>query len=107
MVNNFSAARWSPIPSGVWTLDSLGNSAGSAFNNGVGFGGVSASPGSDNVYRGNVFCGHKKMKKFSVGRWGQIHLLGVDRTRSTRWTVRAVFLVLVAAVMVLVLIASS
>lgn len=33
------------------------NAAGSAWNVGVGFGGASLSPGSDNSYRGNVFGG--------------------------------------------------
>ncbi|BAL96573.1 hypothetical protein [Rubrivivax gelatinosus] len=46
------------------------------------------------------------MKKFSVGRWGQIHLLGGDRTRAARWTVRAIFLLLAAAVMLLALVIS-
>ncbi|MGC4076243.1 MAG: hypothetical protein QM702_04275 [Rubrivivax sp.] len=46
------------------------------------------------------------MKKFSVGRWGQIHLLGAAPTRPARWTVRAIFLLLAAAVMVLALIVS-
>jgi len=41
------------------------------------------------------------MKKFSVGRWGQINLLGDKNPKPAR-TVRAIFIVMIAVVVIAV-----
>jgi hypothetical protein len=48
------------------------------------------------------------MKKFRVGRWGQIHLLGEEKSDApTRLTVRSVFFVIVALMMVVVFVVTG
>lgn len=48
------------------------------------------------------------MKKFRVGRWGQIHLLGEEKSGArTRWTLRGIFFVLVALMMVVVFVVTA